>query len=258
MALCRSSLFILFVGVLLLVLRLAYSLPLPITHYQLPMKLLALDTSTDACSCALYLDGEIQDRSVIAPRQHSALILPMADELLAEADLKPIQLDGLAFGRGPGSFTGLRIACGVAQGIAFAADIPVAPISSLATLAQAAYAESDAEKVLAAIDARMSEVYWGPYVLDKQQIMRCECEEIVCAPNEVSLPSAGQWYGVGGGWAIYADKLKANLGDVVQNYQGEKYPQARAMIPLALTAFAEEQIVSAEEALPVYLRNKVV
>ncbi|MDM8563559.1 tRNA (adenosine(37)-N6)-threonylcarbamoyltransferase complex dimerization subunit type 1 TsaB, partial [Candidatus Marithioploca araucensis] len=141
------------------------------------MKLLAFDASSPACSCALYLDGEITERYEIAPRQHAALILPMADELLTEAGLKPIELEGIAFGRGPGSFTGLRIASGVAQGIAFAADIPVAPISSLATLAQAAYIENGAQKVLAAIDARMSEVYWGMYVIDKQGIMRCEGEE---------------------------------------------------------------------------------
>ncbi len=218
------------------------------------MKLLAFDASTPACSCALYLDGEITERYEIAPRQHAALILPMADELLTEAGLKPIELEGIAFGRGPGSFTGLRIACGVAQGIAFAADIPVAPISSLATLAQAAYVENGAQKVLAAIDARMSEVYWGMYVIDKQGIMRCEGEESVCAPHHISLPSAGDWYGVGSAWTIYADILAAKCG----LSQGESYPQARAMIPLALAAFAEEQIVSAENALPVYLRNKVV
>jgi len=216
------------------------------------MKLLAIDTTTDACSCALYLDGDIQDRSVIAPRQHTALILPMADELLHEAGLKPIQLDGVAFGRGPGSFTGLRIASGVAQGIAFAADIPVAPVSSLAILAQAAYIENRAEKVLAAIDARMSEIYWGCYIVDKQGIMRVEGAENVCAPDKINLANTEQWYGVGNAWSIYADKLG------VQHYQGDRYPQARAMIPLALAAFQEGQIVSAENALPVYLRNQVV
>jgi tRNA threonylcarbamoyladenosine biosynthesis protein TsaB len=220
------------------------------------MKLLAIDTTAEACSCALYLDGDIQDRSLIAPRQHTALILPMADELLHEAGLKPTQLEGIAFGRGPGSFTGLRIASGVAQGIAFAADIPVAPISSLATLAQAAYIENGAEKVLAAIDARMSEIYWGCYIIDKQGIMRVDGMENVCAPDKIDLPSTVQWYGVGSGWATYAEKLTTKLG--VQHYQGDKYPQARAMIPLALAAFQEGQFVSAENALPVYLRNQVV
>jgi tRNA threonylcarbamoyladenosine biosynthesis protein TsaB len=222
------------------------------------MKLLALDTSSDACSCALYLDGEIQDRFLIAPRQHTNLILPMAEELLAEAGLKPTQLDGLAFGRGPGSFTGLRIACGVAQGIAFAADIPVAPISSLAALAQAAYIELDAKKILVAIDARMKEVYWGAFVLGEKNLMQCQGEEVVSAPTAVSLPNEGPWYGVGSGWSIFKDALTAKLNPLVPDFQSEKYPQARAMIPLALAAFQAGQTVSAEEALPIYLRNKVV
>lgn len=219
------------------------------------MKILSFDTSTEACSCALYIDGEIQDRSVIAPRKHAALILTMVDELLSEAGLKPSQLDLLAFGRGPGNFTGLRIACGVAQGIAFAVDIPVAPISSLAILAQAAQNKT---KVLAVIDARMAEIYYGFYLIDNQGIMRCDGQEMVCTPNNITLPKAGQWFGVGSGWATYGEQLSRLLGERLQNYQADKYPQARAMMPLALTAFKQGQIVSAENALPVYLRNKVV
>lgn len=222
------------------------------------MKLLALDTSTEACSCALSLNGDIQERSLLAPRQHTNLILPMAEELLREADLKPTQLDGLAFGRGPGSFTGLRIASGIVQGIAFAADIPVAPISSLAALAQAAYIELGAKKVLAAIDARMKEIYWGAYVLDKNNLMQCEGEELVCVPTAVNVSGDGQWYGVGSGWSTFQEPLIAKLGHLVTDFHGEKYPQARAMIPLALAAFQAGHIVSAEDALPIYLRNKVV
>jgi tRNA threonylcarbamoyladenosine biosynthesis protein TsaB len=218
------------------------------------MKILAFDTSTEACSCALYIDGKIKDSFVIAPRKHAALILIMADELLAEAGLKVTQLDVLAFGRGPGNFTGLRIACGVAQGIAFGADIPVAPISSLATLAQA----TNHKNVLAVIDARMAEVYYGFYTIDNQGIMRCNKEEIVSAPNNIIIPNTEQWFGVGTGWATYGKQLSRLLGKQLQDYQTNTYPQARAMMPLALTAFKEGQIVSAENALPVYLRNKVV
>ena len=214
------------------------------------MKLLAIDTATEACSCALFIDGEIQQRSEIAPRQHTNLILPMADELLKAADLTANQLDGLAFGRGPGSFTGLRIASGVIQGIAFAADIPVAPISCLAALAQAAYIQNSSEKVLAAIDARMDEVYFGSYIVDQQGIMRSHDEEIVCKPESIKIPENGQWYGVGSGWAT-------KLGEKLQSYDADKYPQAAAIIPLAVTAFKEGNVVSAEQALPVYLRNKV-
>lgn len=218
------------------------------------MKLLALDTSTEACSCAVYVAGALKTRSLMAPRRHTELILPMAEELLAEAGVQPQQLDGLAFGCGPGSFTGLRIACGVAQGIAFAADIPLAPISSLAALAQA----TTAQQVLAAIDARMSEVYWGAYIRDEDGLMRLEGEECVCAPQQVTLPTSGRWQGVGSGWLTYASVLQTVLGDKLSDYEGERYPQAQAMIPLALAAFARGQVVAAEHALPVYLRNKVV
>jgi tRNA threonylcarbamoyladenosine biosynthesis protein TsaB len=222
------------------------------------MKLLTLDTSTDACSCALSVDGEIREQSVIAPRQHTMLILPMIDQLLAEAGLKPTQLDGIAFGCGPGSFTGLRIACGITQGIAFAADIPVAPISSLATLAQAAYLDNGIAKVLAAIDARMNEIYFGKYLVDKNGIMQPVAEETVCTPTAIDLPTTAGWYGIGSGWATYPQELTTRLGDKIQGVHGEKYPQARAMIPLAQAALAAGQIVSAENALPVYLRNRVV
>jgi tRNA threonylcarbamoyladenosine biosynthesis protein TsaB len=218
------------------------------------MKLLAIDTSTEACSCALHIAGDIRQRNTLAPRQHAELILSMADELLKEAHLQPQQLDGLAFGCGPGSFTGLRIACGVIQGIAFATDLPVAPISSLAALAQA----TSEKHVLTAIDARMNEIYWGYYTRDAQGIMRLIGAENVSAPQQVKLITESGWYGVGSGWTRYADELMAHLGNTISDYQGDRYPQAHAIIPLALTAFHEGRIVNAHEALPVYLRNKVV
>lgn len=221
------------------------------------MKLLAIDTSTEACSCALFIAGEIRSRSEIMPQKHAELILPMADELLAEAELKPTQLDGIAFGRGPGSFTGLRIACGIAQGIAFGADIPVAPISSLATLAQAAYLDEGYQRILTAIDARMQEIYWGIYLLDQNAIMQCQGQEQVCKPNEITKPNGTNWYGVGTGWQNYADILSSQLTQQIQNYQAIRYPQARAMIPLALAAFQAGLVISAEHATPIYLRNKV-
>lgn len=222
------------------------------------MKILALDTSTEACSCALYFDGHMCDRYAFAPRQHTELILPMIEELFLEAGITLAQLDGIAFGRGPGSFTGLRIACGVAQGIGFASHLPLLPISSLATLAQGIYLESQETHVLAAIDARMNEVYFGKYILDHQGVMRCEGEEVVCSASVVPFPSVGPWYGVGSAWTTYAAQLLNRLGSGVRGYQGERYPQARAMIPLALTLFEEKNYVYAEEALPVYIRHRVV
>lgn len=223
------------------------------------MKLLAIDSSTEACSCALFIDGDIQHRNMMAPRRHAEFILPLADELLAKAGITPLQLDGVAFGGGPGSFTGLRLACGIAQGIAFAANIPVLPISSLATLAQAAFLEVGASQVLAAIDARMKEVYWGCYRLNELGLMQLIGEEIVCAPTQVTVPTMeGQWYGVGSGWTTYAELLQQRVGQSIDHSQAQRYPQAQAMLPLAVAKFEQQQWLSAEEAMPVYLRNQVV
>lgn len=235
-----------------------FHFPFSINPFSIMKKLLALDTSTEACSCALFINGDIRDRFQLAPRIHTELILPMAEELLAEAGLTPNQLDGIAFGQGPGSFTGVRIACGIAQGIAFAAEIPVIPISTLATLAQAAYLDDGSDQVLVAMDARMKEVYWGRYVLDETGIMRLQGEEIVCSPTKISIPTEGEWYGVGSGWSVYAEPLLQRLGKVVESYQGDRLPHASAMIPLALVMFREKQFVKASEVLPVYLRNQVV
>lgn len=220
------------------------------------MKLLALDTSTEACSCALWIDGDIQKISQIAPRQHADLILAMADNLLKQADLIPSQLDSIAFGRGPGSFTGLRIACGVAQGIAFAADVPVAPISSLAALAQATYQQTNETYVLACIDARMNEIYWGCYQLE-DGLMQLQNEEQVSPASHIRTSSEQRWFGAGSGWQAYETELKQALPHI-QNYQADYYPQADAILPLAVHAVEQQQVVSAEHALPVYLRNKVV
>jgi tRNA threonylcarbamoyladenosine biosynthesis protein TsaB len=213
------------------------------------MNLLALDTATEACSCALLVGNDIVSRSELAPRRHAERILAMLDEVLSEAGIHKKQLDGLAFGRGPGSFTGVRIACGVAQGIAFALNIPVAPVSSLATLAQGAYRETGAARVLAAIDARMNEVYWGQYVL-ADGLMRLQSEEIVIPPQDLTQVE-GDWLGWGSAWQVEA----------LQSWriakQSERYPQAQDMLTLAQALFANEQGVAAEAAVPVYIRNQV-
>ncbi|MCP4697005.1 MAG: tRNA (adenosine(37)-N6)-threonylcarbamoyltransferase complex dimerization subunit type 1 TsaB [Gammaproteobacteria bacterium] len=218
------------------------------------MKLLAIDTATEACSCALWINGEARDQSVIAPRRHAELILPMADELLAEAGISQTLLDGLAFGCGPGSFTGLRIACGVIQGMAFALDIPVAPVSCLAALAQGLHDEKEATHAAAAIDARMGEVYWGCYRAGREGVMEPESEDRLDRPEAVCLPYPGPWRGTGSGWDRYNEMF--GIGKTV--FFPERYPLARNILPLALAAFQRGNIVSAENALPVYLRNQVV
>lgn len=217
------------------------------------MKLLAIETATDACSAALSIDGEIHERFEITPRGHTARLLPMIDELLAEAEVTIGQMDALAFGRGPGAFTGVRIAVGVAQGIAFAADLPVVPVSTLAALAQGA----TADRVLAALDARMDEVYWGAYRRNAAGSMELDGEECVSAPSEVPLPEGEGWQGVGAGWMAYDEALSRQCAGQVESWDGSCFPHAHDVASLAVAGFLAGQAVNAEQALPVYLRDKV-
>lgn len=221
------------------------------------MKLLAIDTSTEACSAALLIANEISDRYRLAPREHTQLILPMIDELMREADLRPGDLDVVAFGRGPGAFTGLRIAASVAQGIAFAADLPVVPVSSLAALAQGVCREMGYARVLAAIDARIQEVYWGAYQRDERGLVRLCGEELICSPLQVPLPAGDGWYGAGSGWKAYLAPLRQRLGVALNAWEGQRYPLARDVAVLAAAEYLHGVAVDAEQALPVYLRDEV-
>jgi tRNA threonylcarbamoyladenosine biosynthesis protein TsaB len=224
---------------------------------QRTLKILALDTATEACSAALSVADEVQERFVIAPRGHAGLILPMVDALLAEAGLAPNQLDAIAFGRGPGSFTGIRIGTGVVQGIAFGADLPVVPISSLAALAQGAAVEMGTEQLLVALDARMGEVYWGAYRMDTQGLVRLDGQECVVPPTQVPLPPEEDWNGAGSGWGVYAEILRIRLRDKLARWEAEHYPHARDVARLGEAGLVKGQAVSAEQALPVYLRDRV-
>lgn len=221
------------------------------------MKLLAIETATEACSAALSIDGEIRERFEIAPRGHTELILPMIDELMAEAGISISQVDAMAFGRGPGAFTGVRIAVGVTQGIAFGADLPVVPVSTLAALAQGAAAD----QVLVALDARMDEVYWGAYQRNTEGRMELVGEECVSSPAEVPLPASEGWRGAGAGWAAYESVLSARctnqLVPAPEAWDASALPHARDVAELGLAGFDAGQAVSAEQALPVYLRDKV-
>ncbi|WP_455212149.1 tRNA (adenosine(37)-N6)-threonylcarbamoyltransferase complex dimerization subunit type 1 TsaB [Kaarinaea lacus] len=222
------------------------------------MKILALDTSTEACSAALLIDAEVEQRYQVAPREHGALILPMIEALLSEAGLVPAQLDALAFGRGPGAFVGVRIATGVAQGIAFAADLPVIPVSSLAALAQSV----DHDYVYSAIDARMNEVYWGAYRKNDNGIVELLGKETVCAPDAVAAnlaitgTQAHEWYGVGSGWGTYADILQSQVEQLIA-YEANKYPQAKHIARIAQGELVKGRMVEAANVTPTYLRNNV-
>ncbi len=222
------------------------------------MKLLAIETATEACSAALYQDGEIIEQYQFAPRQHAQLLLGMADALLAEAGLTPSHLDALAFGRGPGAFTGVRIATGVTQGIAYAADLPVVPISTLASLAQGGYREFGWQQVAAAIDARMNEVYWGSFRVDEKGVVLPVMEERVCPASKVPGLEGSGWHGIGSGWATFSEELIQAAGQGVADWQGEYFPHAQDVAMLAVDAFARGLAVSADKALPVYLRDQVV
>jgi len=219
------------------------------------LKILTIDTSTEACSAALYIDGEVRERYELAPRRHAELILSMVDQLLSEAETHLITLDALGFGRGPGSFTGVRIAAGVIQGLAFAADLPVVPVSSLSVMAQGAIEKSN--RLFSAIDARMNEIYWCMYGVSENRLVIPLIEEKVNRPDMVEISGPDSCYGIGSGWGRYPEELKQKLGPVLIGYDADRYPRARDMIPLAIHAFKQGYAVTAAEALPVYLRNEV-
>ena len=221
------------------------------------MKLLAIDTTEAACSAALLLDGQVSEAFDVVPRRHSELILPMIDGLLHEAGLNPGDLDALAFARGPGSFTGVRIATAVIQGIATAANLQVVPVSSLLALAQGAMRDQGVTKVCAGFDARMGEIYWAACEADSSGLALFGTGEQVCAPENVPLPEGDGWYGVGSAWQGYPDALSARLQDRVSNVDSQAMVHAQDVARLAASAFENGEAVGAEHALPVYLRDQV-
>ena len=214
--------------------------------------LLALDTATEACSAALLHDGKVYARHEVIPRQHAKRLLPMIDELLSESGIALQQIDALVFGRGPGAFTGVRIATGMVQGLAFAADKPVIDVSNLAALAQRAWREHGAQNVCAAIDARMDEVYWGCYRL-QEGVMQLVGSESVTAPETVSVPDGfDRPVGAGTGWQ-YADRLAVK----VDQAWPDLLPDARDLLSLALPRWQSGDVLDAADAQPVYLRDQV-
>jgi len=185
----------------------------------------------------------------------------MVDELLSESGVLLSQLDALAFGRGPGAFTGVRIATGVIQGLAMSADLPVVPVSTLAALAQGAMTES--KQLACAIDARMGEVYWALYQANDAAIMQLVGKEMVCSPDSIRFFDSGDsvesdsWFGVGSGWETYGSELQNQMGDALAGFRLGDYPSAKAICALAIDAYQRGDTVDAAEALPVYLRDKV-
>jgi tRNA threonylcarbamoyladenosine biosynthesis protein TsaB len=220
------------------------------------MKLLAVETSTEACSAALSIDGEVKERFEIAPREHTKLILPMIDSLMAEAELKPQQLDALAFSRGPGSFTGVRISTGIIQGIALGADLPVVPVSTLAALAHHYLKSAKATCAFTAMDARMGEIFWGVYQKNQQGYAELIGEEAVTLAENVIFPQQ-HGVGIGSGWREYPEQLADCLGKLVDAVEADHLPRASAIVDLGVVGFKNNQAVVVEKAMPVYLRDKV-
>lgn len=220
-------------------------------------QLLALDTSSDACSVALWQDGEVLEDFQLLPRQHAQAILPQIQQLLDRAGLTLQQLDGIAFGCGPGSFTGLRIAAATAQGLALARDLPVIPVSTLQALAWSAEKRFYARKILTLIDARMDEVYWCAWQAG-DGVPQALMQEALAKPEAVFLPSQDDqdWLLVGSG-ACYSERLPVGVGSQIQQQVVDLYPRAQAMAHLAAAAWDRGETLDAALAQPVYLRDQV-
>ncbi|WP_421160436.1 tRNA (adenosine(37)-N6)-threonylcarbamoyltransferase complex dimerization subunit type 1 TsaB [Aeromonas dhakensis] len=221
------------------------------------LKILAVDTATEACSAALLVGEKVFSRWEEAPRDHTRKILPMVQAVLDEVGVTLDELDAIAFGRGPGSFTGVRIGIGVAQGLALGAGVPLIGISTLAAMAQGAHRLDGAERVLTAIDARMDEVYFGHYELIDGRIQLVG-EEVVSGPAALvasrgTLP--GSFTRVGTGFETYGETLAALADELVASQV--RFPAAEDMLPLARSAWLAGEAVAVELATPVYLRDKV-
>lgn len=219
------------------------------------MNILAIETATEACSVALLHGKALIDRSELAPRRHAELVLPMAEELLAEAGIARRQLDAIAVGRGPGAFTGVRLAIAVAQGLALALDIPVLPVSSLAALAM--QSPRNGAPILATIDARREEIYAGTFRFDGAGLVQPLDEERVLPASQLTLPGDEACNVIGTGWHAYGDAIRERLRSAPRWVDGARYPQACDVARLAAPGFAAGAGVPPEQALPVYLRDKV-
>ena len=224
------------------------------------MRLLALDTATENCSAALLIEGRILQCEELIGRGHAERILPMIHGLLSDADLKLPDLDAIAFGRGPGAFTGVRLAASVTQGLAYASGLKVVPVSDLQAVAQRALAfEPAPARVLVCADARMSEVYWGCFERGTEGLATPASPEAVGAPESVSIPvrwTAERTFGAGTGFGAYP-ALIAQFESKLDGVYPGLLPRASEIATLALEAAAAGRLLDPEQALPVYLRDDV-
>ncbi|WP_445374611.1 tRNA (adenosine(37)-N6)-threonylcarbamoyltransferase complex dimerization subunit type 1 TsaB [Photorhabdus tasmaniensis] len=220
-------------------------------------RILAIDTATEACSVALWNDGAVLAQFEISPREHTQRILPMVQSVLAEAEVSLQQLNALAFGRGPGSFTGVRIGVGIAQGLALGAELPVIGVSTLNMMAQGVFRLTGATQVLTAIDARMGEIYWGQYVRDQEGKWLGSETEAVLRPEQAKAimdSFHGEWAIAGTGWQTYPQLMESHLTLTDSDIT---LPHAEDMLPLAVQMWQNGEVTAVEHAEPVYLRNEV-
>lgn len=226
------------------------------------MRLLAIETATEACSIAVLVDGAVIERFEIAPRRHTELALPWAGALLAEAGIAKSQLDAIAVGRGPGAFTGVRLAIALAQGIALALDRPLLPVSTLAALAAglplppAGEGRGEGDRIVAAIDARMGEIYVASFLRDGEGVVATS-DEIVIAPAACIPPDGIGWHGVGTGFAAAEGALATRLQAQLATVDAAALPHAADVARLGALAFARGEAIAPERIEPAYLRNNV-
>ena len=222
------------------------------------MNLLAIETSTDACSVALLCGTEIKTDHRMAAQQHGRIVLPMIDALMAQAELPVNQLDGVVFGCGPGSFTGVRIAVALTQGIALGADVGVLGISTMNSVAQGAYRLHGDQNLAVSIDARMGEVYFAAYTLQDADVMSPVTEEFLCRPDKLpDLLNIIERRWAGSGAERYSDVLSEKYAVPIEAIRKDVWPNALDLIALAIPKVQAGQLKPSEMAMPVYLRNKV-
>jgi tRNA threonylcarbamoyladenosine biosynthesis protein TsaB len=223
------------------------------------IKILAIEAASDSCSVALQVNGEAIQRTELAPRMHSKLLYPMLNDLMDEAGIKPNQLDAVAFVKGPGSFTGLRIAAATAQGIGYACDIPLLGISTLQAMAQQTFEQHKAKNALCIMDARMNELYVGHYQLNKTNgLMEPTLNDQIC-PLDASLETLGiqteSAYGCGHGFKL-EDTLDSSIKAVCSHIEAEQILQATSLLPMAQHLYNSQQTLKPEEVELVYLREQ--
>lgn len=216
------------------------------------MNILALETSTEYCSVALWQDGAETSRCDKVGQKHSQVLLPMVDALLREAGIGLAEVDGIAFGAGPGSFTGVRIACSAAQGLALGADKPVAGICTLHALAE----DTGRDRVIAVLDARMAEVYYAAYE-KRDGAWHTVCEPELCLPQDAPAMAGADWFGAGSGFLAHGEQLRARYAANLAGVADQAVPQAAAIARLAAPLFAAGKGMDAADAAPFYLRDKV-